>query len=404
MKEFKNRLSVQIVLGLLVGLAAGAYLGPEARDLGEIGKLLIQLIKMIAAPLLFFAIVNAILTSNIQGRRGLTMIGIAMFNATLALILGLALTNFFEPGKHLNLQEMTSGAAASSVQMVDKLEFGKVLSGLIPVSFVQPFAENLIIELVLIALLLGFGILKVREDVGYSAGVRTIEDLVATALRLLEILLGWVIRLTPFAVFGIVAKTIGEYGFAPLKGLAAYLAVALGGLFLHVLIVYHAWILFYCKRTFREFWSIAKDPVIYSAGANSSLATLPLTLNALDKLKVSRSSSALGACVGTNFNNDGIILYEAMAALFIAQAHGIDLTVMQQVSVALISLVAAMGVAGVPEAGFISLSLVLTTVGLPVEFLPILLTVDWVIARARSVVNVLSDMVVSMVLDKRASG
>lgn len=148
------------------------------------------------------------------------------------------------------------------------------------------------------------------------------------------------------------------------------------------------------------FWREAKVPIVNSIGTNSSLATLPLTLKALDRLKVSKSASALGACVGTNLNNDGIILYEAMAAIFIAQAIGIELSLSQQLLTVLSCMVAAMGVVGVPEAGFISLSLVLATVGLPMELLPLLLTVDWILARARSVVNVISDMTVSLVLHR----
>ena len=104
--------------------------------------------------------------------------------------------------------------------------------------------------------------------------------------------------------------------------------------------------------------------------------------------------------VGTNFNNDGIILYEGMAVLFVAQAHGLHLDLGQQLLAAGACLVAAMGVAGVPEAGFISLALVLNTVGLPVDILPLLLTVDWILGRARSVTNVLSDMVLSIMIDR----
>jgi DAACS family dicarboxylate/amino acid:cation (Na+ or H+) symporter len=130
---------------------------------------------------------------------------------------------------------------------------------------------------------------------------------------------------------------------------------------------------------------------------------LPLTLRALDRLGVSRSSSVLGAGVGTNLNNDGIILYEGMAVLFVAQAMGIELTLGQQLLAAGACLIAAMGVAGVPEAGFISLAVVLNTVGLPLEVLPLLLTVDWIIARGRSMVNVLSDMVLSILIDRGSS-
>jgi DAACS family dicarboxylate/amino acid:cation (Na+ or H+) symporter len=156
----------------------------------------------------------------------------------------------------------------------------------------------------------------------------------------------------------------------------------------------------FAKRSIPAFWREAKEPVIYALGANSSLATLPVTLNALNRLGVSKEASTLGACVGTNFNNDGIILYEGMAVLFVAQAVGIEMTLSQQVMAALVCMVAAMGVAGIPEAGFISLALVLNTVGLPIEMLPLLLTVDWLVARGRSAVNVLSDMMLSLLVDR----
>jgi len=169
---------------------------------------------------------------------------------------------------------------------------------------------------------------------------------------------------------------------------------------LHVALTYHAWLLLFARMPWPTFWRAAREPVIYAAGANSSLATLPLTVRALDRLGVSRASSTLGAMVGTNLNNDGIILYEGMAMLLVAQAHGVHLSIGQQLLAAGTCLVAAMGVAGIPEAGFISLALVLNTVGLPVDILPLLLTVDWILGRARSVTNVLSDMVLSIMIDR----
>src|SRR5690606_18206038 len=128
--------------------------------------------------------------------------------------------------------------------------------------------------------------------------------------------------------------------------------------------------------------------------------TLPITLEALRRLRVSPAASALGACVGTNLNNDGIVLYEGMAFLMVAQALGIPLSLGDQLLAAACCIVAAMGVAGIPEAGFVSLALVLGTVGLPVDLLPLLLGVDWIVARARSVTNVLSDMVLSILVDR----
>ena len=126
------------------------------------------------------------------------------------------------------------------------------------------------------------------------------------------------------------------------------------------------------------------------------------TLKAIDRLGISPTSGRMAACVGTNFNNDGILLYEAMAVLFVAQVHGIHLSMTGQLSAALACVMAGVGIAGVPEAGLISLSLVLATVGLPVEILPLLLTVDWILSRARAATNVVSDILVALLLDKLA--
>jgi DAACS family dicarboxylate/amino acid:cation (Na+ or H+) symporter len=162
--------------------------------------------------------------------------------------------------------------------------------------------------------------------------------------------------------------------------------------------VYPLWIRF-ARLDVGAFYAAARRALVYAFGTNSSLATLPVTLEVLDELQVSKESSRLGACVGTNLNNDGIVLYEVMAVLFVAQAYGVQLTLGEQLTAAAMSLVAAVGVAGVPEAGVISLSLVLSAVGMPLEIVPLLLTVDWLVARMRSVVNVLSDMTVSIALD-----
>ena len=135
-------------------------------------------------------------------------------------------------------------------------------------------------------------------------------------------------------------------------------------------------------------------------GTGSSMATLPVTLETLEKdLRVSHDSARLAACVGTNFNNDGIMLYEVVAALFIAQISGISLGGVDKAKLAVTSALAAAGIAGVPEAGLITLSLVLSSVGLPLASLPVLLTVDWLLGRFRAMTNVTSDLLVATMLD-----
>jgi Na+/H+-dicarboxylate symporter len=395
-------LYAQILGAMALGLVVGPFLGRDAAPLGELGKLVVQLIKAAATPLLFFAIVSAVLKTEVRGRAALRLLFWAFTNASIALGIGLLLSNLFVPGKHLSaVVTPNSSVAAYANKTIDLLA---TLSGFVPSNLVTPFAENLVLTIVLLALLLGFGLRRVRgeQQADGQATYKAVEDGVATLLRVTEIVLGWVIRLIPFAVFGVVAKAVGEHGYAPLKGLLWYVAVGLGGLLLHVIVTYQLWLVTVARVPLRTFWREAREPVTYAMGANSSLATLPVTLRALDRLRVPREASTLGACVGTNFNNDGIILYEGMAVLFVAQASGIELSWAQQALIAGVCLVAAMGVAGVPEAGFVSLALVLNTVHLPLEILPLLLTVDWIIARARSMTNVLSDMVLSILVSAGA--
>lgn len=395
-------LHLQIVLAIAVGLVVGPLLGKGAGGLGEIGTVVISLIKAAATPLLFFSIVNAILTTEIRGRSALRLMFWAFLNASIALTLGLLLSNLLKPGRSL-VGFASKDPALTSAYANKKIDLLATLKSTVPTSFVAPFVDNLVLSIVIIALLLGFGLRRARKEQLAAGGsaFRALEDGIGTLLRVTEIVLGWVIRLIPFAVFGVVARAVGEHGYAPLKGLAVYTLVGVGGLVLHATVTYQLWLVLLAKMPLRTFWREAREPVTTALGANSSLATLPVTLKALDRLGVPRSASTLGACVGTNFNNDGIILYEGMAVLFVAQASGLDLSLGQQIHVALMCMIAAMGVAGVPEAGFISLALVLNTVGLPLEILPLLLTVDWIIARGRSAVNVLSDMLLSILIARK---
>jgi len=393
-------LSTQILVAMLVGLVAGPLLGTRANALGELGTVVIQLIKAMASPLVFLVIASAILTTEIELRAGLRLLKWAAINSTIALAIGLSISNLLEPGRYLRAiaSTATDDARAYAERTID---FWSVLGNFVPTSIVSPFVENRVLTIVVLALLFGFGLRRARAEQATAAAARSIEEALAALLRVVEVVLGWVIRFIPLAVFGVVAKSVGEHGFAPLEGLAVYVAVGLGGLALHVLVTYQAWLVLVAKRSLRVFWREAREPVIYALGSNSSLATLPVTLCALDRLGVSKQASTLGAVVGTNFNNDGILLYEGMAVLFVAQATGIDFSLGEQVVAAATCMVAAMGVAGVPEAGFISLALVLNTMGLPPEILPLLLSVDWIIARARSVTNVLSDMMLSILVDGR---
>jgi DAACS family dicarboxylate/amino acid:cation (Na+ or H+) symporter len=402
MKKYLSSLSTQIIIALIMGAITGVVFGNSVAVLGELGKVIITLIKAAATPLLFFVILTSVMSSDISGKLGLKLIMITSFNAILALSIGIGLSQLFRAGESLSEIHSTMTTPEQLAKYAgQKINFIESIKSYFPESFMKPFVDNTVISLIFIALLLGFALRKVRTmgDDGEKEIIQKFLNLLHVLTKVFEVALTWLVHLTPLAVFGVVAKTIGEYGFAPLQGLVKYIAVGLLGLFIHAFFVYQGWILFK-KISLKKFWQVVRPTLIYSVGVNSSLATLPLTLKNLDELKVSKKAATLGACVGTNLNNDGILLYEGMAVFFVAQAAGIHMDFTTQIMAALVCVMGTIGIAGIPEAGFITLSLVLSTVGLPTEILPMLLTVDWILGRGRTVVNVLGDMTVSIALDE----
>ena len=385
-------------------LDAWIAMGSIAMALGYLGSLVVDLIKGLAGPLLFFAVVDAFLRTRVRARNAALMLGISGINAAIALSIGLMLSNLIRPGTFLNQRAI--GAESADLDRFSAgqrpIDYLHDLLGFVPTNPVVPFVEGTILSIVILAVLGGAALRRVKDEQIRQGrdDYRPIESGVATIYRSIEVALGWVIALIPIAVFGVVARTVATQGFEPFLGLFAYVGVAVLGLAIQVGVVYQTWVIAVARMPLSRFWLGAKEAVAYALGASSSLATLPVTLRCLDRMGVSPTSARLSACVGTNFNNDGILLYEAMAVLFVAQAYGLDLSIGQQLIAALSCLIAGIGIAGVPEAGLISLALVLSTVGLPLELLPLLLTVDWALSRCRAMTNVVSDILVAVLLDR----
>jgi len=393
----KTPLYLQTLVAMILGIAVGAVFGDTLGPLSQLSKLIVQWIKILATPLLFFAILDGILNGQMKGRGVKAMLGISAINGTCAIAIALFISNTFHAGKYLQLKASTEGAALAKKGW----DWTEAVKSFVPESLVGPFVNNAIPSIILIAIFFGLAARVIEAKA--SDEERRVFDLVRSALqvavRTLLKVMDWFILLIPLAVFASVAKVVGEHGLSILGGLGAYLAVTLSGMAIQIIFVYQAWIKLVAKKSLRVFWREAREPALYAFGVNSSLATLPVTLKALDRIGVTPAAARLSACVGTNLNNDGILLYEVVAAFFIAQANGIDIPLFHQVALAAICVLATIGVAGIPEAGIISLFLVLNTAGLPAESLPLLLSVDWVVARCRSVTNVLADMTVAVGVD-----
>lgn len=413
------------MLGVIGGIALGTlfetrpyFFGRGNDDLGQLGILVIRLLKAVAVPLILFAILDAFARTRIAPKAFFRLVVICLVNVSVAMAIGLTLMNTLRPGDrwrgHLDqlagkvAQAKTAANPAAGSAKVTLDPFRNV-SGYVPETLTEPFATNNVIGVVLLAMLTGAALRRVKEKrlAEGEPGIEVVERFVAAAYEILLQMLEWVVRAVPFAVFAVVAQQVGKSGWQIFQALWLFLATTLLGLALHSLVYYPlvAWLV--GRKSPREYLGGGADAILLGLSINSSLATVPVTLRCLtQKMGVSDHSARLAACVGTNLNNDGITLYEAMAALFLAQAIGMKLALGQQLVVVLASIMAGIGVAGVPEAGLVVLPLVLGAAGLPegvvVAAIPLILPVDWIIARCRSGVNVMSDMLVAILLDATA--
>ncbi|HEX6836816.1 MAG TPA: cation:dicarboxylase symporter family transporter [Polyangia bacterium] len=370
-------LLLQLILATVAGAIAGSLAGARAAWLGEAALLFVDVLKLLATPLVFVAIVDTFVTTRLPWKRALVLLPLSALNAVVAAAIAIGLAHALPLQRFVDLARLRALAP--------------------PASAARHLPSVNLLWVIVAALATG---LLLRATAGTAPSQR-LGRAVGAALRVLMQLVGVVVRVVPLAVFGVMAKVVGGSGLAMFPLLAIFVLLVAAGMALHVLVWYALLLRFVARRSPNRFFGDAADPLVTALGVGSSLATLPVTLRTLEeRMKVSSESARLAAVVGTNLNHDGIVLYEAAAALFVAQVYAIALPLAAQVKVVSLAILAAVGIAGVPEAGLVTLSLVIGGVGLPLAAVPLLLPVDWMLGRLRAMTNVASDMVVANVLDR----
>ena len=417
-------LSLQVVIGVLLGTVLGELFGTTPylwgaisnETLGQLGLLVIRLLKTLATPLIFLAILDAFIHTDISFRHGGRLLAICSVNLIVAMVIGLTIMNIFTPGEFWSghLQELSAQIQLDITKNPLKntpegvsLNPLKNIAGYIPESIVDPFIKNNVISVIFLALLTGAALRYVRDNpyIGDNTGIGILEKLITASYHILLKMLSWVILVIPLAITGVVAQVVGKSGLSIFILLSVFLVTLLAGLLIHCLLYYPCMARWVGRMPVKNYFGLGIDAILMGFSTNSSLATVPVTLRCLtEKMGVSQRSSRLSVLIGTNLNNDGIILYEAMTALFLAQAIGFNLDMTQQLLIIAASVMVGVGVSGIPEAGLVALPLVLSTIGLSeqliIMIIPLIATVDWIIARCRSVVNVMSDMLVAILLDR----
>jgi DAACS family dicarboxylate/amino acid:cation (Na+ or H+) symporter len=380
-------LYVQIVAAAALGVGVGLWLPASmAGPFDTPARLVLRLLGAIAPPLILVAVMRALLSAKVEGKVAGRMFFLLALNTMVAILIGLAAANAIRPGRHGALPpgEAPRIAGNPHAQFLDN----------VPSSLVRPLVENNVIGVIIIAV--AFSLAARRLD---GALRQQILRVVSAGFDLILIVLHWAIALVPLAVFCKVAFVVGTAGFQPFVAMGWFVVAVIAALALQAS-YYLIRLRFASSVRPLRLLTGTRDALAMAFSTASSAATMPLTYACLrDKVGLREKSASLGALVGSNFNNDGTALYEAMAALFIAQMTGVDLSAGQQLMVVLTSVLASVGAAGIPEAGLVTMTLVFSAVHLPTGYIALLLPVDWFLDRCRTAINVMGDMNVSCILD-----
>ncbi len=390
-----------ILTGITAALVAGWLFGPRAVMFLPLGTFFLNALKMIVIPLVMTSMIVGVGSlGDVRriGRTGTITIVYFMTTTGIAVALGLVLVNITQPGR---------GVDTMTAEVPERLIGNEAGVWDILLSFVHPSLFGAMADMKVLPVLvfsLAFGAALTMVGPKGSSLLDLIEGANDALLKVVDAVL-WI---APIGVFGLVAGQIGKSGgfegFIPvIKSLAMYSATVVGGLAIHGFIILPLILKLVARRKVFSFIDGAAPAVTTAFSTASSSATLPVSLDsAMGPCGVSPRSARFVLPLGATINMDGTALYEAVAALFIAQVYGIHLSLTQQIIVFAMATLAAVGAAGIPEAGLVTMVLVLTAVGLPIEGIGILLAVDWLLDRCRTSVNVWGDLVGSAVIERLA--
>ena len=393
MKKFKSSLALQIFISLLLAIAAGLLLGNHAAFanayIKPFGTIFLNLLKFIVCPIVLFSILSGMISmKDIKkvGSIGLKTIVYYMATTAVAIVIGLIMGQLFKGAfPALETTDLVYEAKEAT-------PFMQVLVDIFPSNFIAPLVNANMLQIIVIALLTGFGIILVGEK---ADGVRIlIEQLNEVFMKVMELIL----KLSPIGVFCLLTPVVAANGAMIVGSLAMVLLCAYVSYFLHAMIVYSATVRTLGGMSPIQFFKGMVPAMIFAFSSASSVGTLPLTLECSEKLGADKEISAFVLPLGATINMDGTAIYQGVCAIFIASCFGIELTLAQMATIVITATLASIGTAGVPGAGMVMLAMVLTSVGLPVEGIALVAGVDRIFDMGRTVLNITGDASCSVIV------
>ena len=410
MKKMKISLAWQIVIALFLGVIVGAFLhnSPEIRDdivanfLQPLGKIFINLIKMIVIPLvlsmLILGIANAGDTKSV-GKLGFKTIVYFEVITTVAIIVGLVAANIFQPGAGIDMSKLTTSDISQyqqTTQEVSEHAHGLVntILSLIPSNIFAAMNDGHMLPIIFFAVIFGIGLGSLAKETKQPL-IDVLKAVSETMFKVTHMIM----MFAPFGVFGLIAATVANFGFSSLVPLIKLALLVYGAIFFFIFIVL-GFVAKFCGFSIWTIIKILKDELILAYSTASSETVLPRMMEKMEAYGAPKSITSFVVPIGYSFNLDGSTLYQSIAAIFIAQLYGIDLTLTQQVVLVLTLMITSKGIAGVPGVSFVVLLATLGSVGIPLEGLAFIAGIDRILDMARTVLNVIGNALAVLVISK----
>ncbi|MDP8242804.1 MAG: dicarboxylate/amino acid:cation symporter [Candidatus Hinthialibacter antarcticus] len=399
----ENLLLIGIVIGVVLGIVCGAVFGEKMLAVAFIGDMFMNALKAVMIPLIMASMIVGVASlGDLRklGRLGGVTVLYYLTTTTIAVVLGVIMIKIFNPGEGIQFGAMELPEAIRGKEF----SFIDLIMGFVPSNIFQSMAEGQILPLIISTLLFG-GVLTTLGEKGKPV-LAFFEGLDAAMMKIVVIIMWF----APIGVFALIAATLGKYGggeavWTVLKSLGWFVATVLTGLFVHAFVVIPTLLYVFAKRNPITYFMNMLSAVMTAFSTASSAATLPLTMRCVEENNnVNPQVSGFVLPLGATINMDGTAFYEAAGVLFIASAYGFDLAFGQQMVLILTAVLASIGAAAIPHAGLITMVLVLSALGLPIEGIALIFPVDWFLDRFRTAVNIWGDSVGAAVVEHQTAG
>lgn len=399
-----NWILIGMVLGLITGLFLNFYVkNPFIKDIILMnnvfylgGNVFIKLMKMLVVPLVFFSIVVGVASiSDIRkiGKIGGMTIGIYLLTTALAVIIALGIGMAIKPGLGLNMASMASAANVTAAQSAPD-----TILNFIPDNPLSALANGDMIPIIIFGVLIGYILAKLREQ------TQVVNDFFEQSNHIMMEMTSIVMKFAPIGVFCLMAKTFGSLGFDAIIPLGKYVLCVLIGLAIQAFVVYPALLVVFTRLNPLKFFKKFVSVMLFAFSSSASNATIPLNINKLSDLGVSRDISSFTIPLGATINMDGTSIMQGVAVMFAAQAYGIDLGTSALLTVIFTAVMASVGTAGVPSVGLVTLTMVFESVGLPVAAIGVIFGIDHILDMFRTAVNVTGDAICTIIVSLRNDG